>query len=414
MREQPARIADAGQNAGTITGTNMPSVRTARAQPPLTPSARFHLELKRVFTALLLAIPAGLWAQSADIAGQEKTSEGDETSQHVEESEEAFRRRMETAESHDQSAVMRPRSSGTNKVPEGIDALPADSRKHLRDELRNVIIEQGEWQPEDAGKVYPYTPSAAAEKDPQLRQQEQAAWGELVQEYHKREAAALAMGGGRGGSQESKEQRTGSSAGVSGSGRKSSDPAERSASDAVESTAASAGVSQSALEFLKQQQSGAAGGQSGAEAGGASGAIAAASSQDSPSARQSQTQAPSQPPPSTAAQAAAGKPAENERSKEPDEPEALKPPPGSLAIAELAALEEKARREAEAQAQPPAAPQVAAESADNNPQQVAAMKQQSSEQPPPLPGTIAIPELEKLQGMEEAQPLAAKEPDTEP
>jgi hypothetical protein len=42
------------------------------------------------------------------------------------------------------------------------------------------------------------------------------------------------------------------------------------------------------------------------------------------------------------------------------------------------------------------------------------MKQQSSEQPPPLPGTIAIPELEKLQGMEEAPPLAAKEPESEP
>jgi hypothetical protein len=411
MHEKPAMNANIG--------TTVPWARAASLPGPHSLSVCFQQNLRRVLATLLLAIPVGLWAQSADIAGQEKAAESDEASQHVEESEEAFRRRMETADSHDQSDVMRPRSSGTNKVPEGIDALPADSRKHLRDELRNVIIEQGEWKPEDAGKVYPYTPSAAAENDPQLRQQEQEAWGELVQEYHKREAAALAMGGGRGGSGESDEQRKDSSAGSSGAGsaRKSSDPSERSATEAAGSTAAGAGVSQSALEFLKRQQGG-TGGQPAAGASDTSGAIAAASRPQGASPGQPpgqpQDQAQSQPPQNAAAQAAADKPAENEQKKEPEEPEAPKPPPGSLAIAELAALEESARREAEAQSETSVPSQASADSADNDPQQVAAMKQQSSEQPPPLPGTIAIPELEKLQGMEEAPPLAAKEPESEP
>src|SRR5690606_20072488 len=111
------------------------------------------------------------------------------------------------------------------------------SRKHLRDELRNVIIEQGEWQPEDVNRVYPYTPSAAAQQDPELRQKEEQAWGELIAEYHKREAAALAAGGGRSSGREPGEEGTvsqiGGQQGQAGSssakGRDTSSSAERSA-----------------------------------------------------------------------------------------------------------------------------------------------------------------------------------------
>ncbi|HKX56905.1 MAG TPA: hypothetical protein VJN01_12420, partial [Xanthomonadales bacterium] len=204
--------------------------------------------LRRVLLILVMVIPVAGWGQSADIASEEKEPvASDDSSRHVEESEEAYRRRMETAESHDQADVIRPRSSGTAKAPEGIDALPADSRKHLRDELRNVIIEQGEWQPGDAGKVYPYSPSAAAEQDPELRQQEEKAWGELIAEYHKREAAALAAGGGRGNGQDPGEEdqagapgsgqqaQAGSSSG-SGSGKSASNPAGRSATEATSNT----------------------------------------------------------------------------------------------------------------------------------------------------------------------------------
>lgn len=394
----------------TATPSTNASNRCASIEP-----GRQRACLAAILCAGLLAHPAVLWAQSADIASQDRDQDRDEASQHVEESEEAFRRRMETAESHDQSDVMRPRSSGTTQVPEGIDALPADSRKHLRDELRNVIIEQGEWQPEDAGKVYPYTPSAAAEKDPELRQQEQQAWGELVQEYHKREAAALAMGGGRAGSQASDEQRNASSAGSQGNAgaRSPSNPAERSSQREAENTAAGAGVSQSALEFLKAQQGGASGGQQAAGAGDSARQVASASRQD--------TASPSQPatPPAqdSAAQSSADQPAEKERrpTDETNEPE---PPPGSLAIAELAALEKTALEKAagvETGMKPaaPAEPEPDPESGGTSQQPVTqAVLRQSSEPPhePPPPGTLPIPELEKLKGLEETPPPEVIDP----
>lgn len=377
-----------------------------KLHPATANTSRQHLLVALPMLMLILVlVPTAAWAQSADIAGagEKKTPEtSDDSSQHVEESEEAYRRRMETAESHDQGDVMRPRPTGTSKAPEGIDALPADSRKHLRDELRNVIIEQGEWQPADVNNVYPYSPSAAAEEDPQLRKQEEQAWGELIAEYHKREAAALAAGGGRvdgsepGEGQEGSGQQgqAGSSSGSAAS-RSSSSAAERAAKEAASSTAAGMGVSQSALEFLKSGQ-----------------ASTSAGKQQSPSA-EPQPQAEPQPP-DAVAQAAADKPKENkqEKSAEAEPP----PPPGSLAIAELVALEDGAKRQASAQAEnskntESAIQSESSSSPEKEEKSVPSVTLQSSGQPPPPPGAIAIPELEKLQGMDEAAPLAVKLPE---
>ncbi|HET6565918.1 MAG TPA: hypothetical protein VFG52_10935 [Xanthomonadales bacterium] len=375
--------------------------------------------MRQLLLIWIAAAPLLAWAQSADIANEDKSTEtGDDSSQHVEESEEAYRRRMETAESHDQADVIRPRSSGTTKVPEGIDALPADSRKHLRDELRNVIIEQGEWRPEDAGKVYPYVPSVAAETNPELRQQEEKAWGELVQEYHKREAAALAIGGGYRGGQEPGDGQDGGQGGGqqgqtagssgSGSGRSASSPAERAATEAASSTAAGAGVSQSALDFLKSQQ----GGQTGQQ--GSPDKVASAKPSSSPASQQPSP--PEQQPQNAVAEASANKPQESkqEKSEETEPP----PPPGSIAIAELVALEESTKQQAAEQASDSNPSEAAAETATNasdNPEEESVTSltvQQSTDQPPPPPGTIAIPELEKLKGIDEAAPLAAKTSDS--
>jgi hypothetical protein len=385
---------------------------------------RARLSLRLLLLSLMLIPPIAGWGQSADIAGEGKEPEAsDDSSQHVEESEEAYRRRMETAESHDQADVMRPRSSGTTKAPEGIDALPADSRKHLRDELRNVIIEQGEWQPADANKLYPYTPSSAAEKDPELRQQEEKAWGELIAEYHKREAAALAAGGGRNGGQDPGEDQTGTpgsgrqgqdgSSSGSGGGKSSSDPAERSATEAASGTAAGAGVSQSALDFLKNQSGGQPGGQANDQTGDPVSATSMASGRASSAPAGQQQSPPEQIPQNAVADATADKPEEADEEKS-DEAEPL-PPPGSVAIAELVALEEMAKRQAAEQDQVSEKLETAdasepSTSTKEEAETAPSVTLQSSDQPPPPPGTIAIPELEKLKGMDEAAPLATKQP----
>jgi hypothetical protein len=362
------------------------------------------------------------WQSSLVMAQSDADADGDsqETSGHVEESEEAFRRRMELEEAGDQADVIPDRTTGSVKAPEGIDALPYDSRKHLRDEMRNVIIEQGEWQPEDVNATYPYTPSAAAQGDPQLRQQEEKAWGELVQEYHKREAAALAGGGrsnGSAGQSGGEPGKPGSGATASQAGRKSAGTAEpRPEAEAASSTAAGAGVSQSALDFLRGQSSGQSSGQGSVQSSGeGSGQASEASGQPS---GQSQDMAQNDSTETTAAAASSTSSgqqaqAESEANAEPssssseektDDPEPP-PPPGSVAIAELLALENTRKNEvAEAtensgQSNPPAAPANESAAEAENPR-TTITESPEAESPPPRPGTIAIPELKRLQGVD--------------
>jgi hypothetical protein len=121
----------------------------------------------------------------------------------VDVNEENFRRSMEL---RDQSLQRSPDlttgtySRGTglqalDALPEGgtglqaLDALPEDSQKHLRGQLREVIVENGPWTPEEADTSYPYVPSEEAQKNGTLEKREQTAWGEMVAEYHEREAA---------------------------------------------------------------------------------------------------------------------------------------------------------------------------------------------------------------------------------
>lgn len=380
-----------------------------------------------------LLIPLTAWSQSADIAGKGKSDDaadtGEDSSQQVEESEEAYRRRMETDESGDQSTVILDRSTPPLKPLEGMAALPYESQKHLRDEMRDVIIEQGEWKPEDVNANYPYTPSAAAEKDPELRQKEEAAWGDLVQEYHKREAAALAGGGGRSsgsGPEQDSGQNGGGQSGSRGqsgmagsesskSGSKgSSSPGARPETDAASSTAAGAGVSQSALEFLRGQSTGqSAGTQSAGDqpAGSPSARNQASAGQVSSGATMPAEGAKKPLTEEQQVAEAARKPAEESQTSDSESAEPP-PPPGSIAIAQLEELEKGQKAESEKQpaenqqAQQASKELAAAEGTTASSSQVTSSQQQ--DQPSPPPGTIAIPELEKLQGMEEAAPLPIK------
>lgn len=114
----------------------------------------------------------------------------------VDVNEEYFRRLMELQDqnlqrSPDLTTGSYSRSTGL----QALEGLPEESQKHLREQLREVIVENGPWTPEDAGTEYPYLPSAQAGENRSLARREEAAWGEMVSEYHEREAAIHANAG---------------------------------------------------------------------------------------------------------------------------------------------------------------------------------------------------------------------------
>jgi hypothetical protein len=133
-----------------------------------------------------LALSASSWSLAQD-SGVETSGASDD----VEESDEEYRRRMELEDA-------RQRNLGYTLPPESyaaqqdkLDKLPEESRDNIRDQLVDMIVEEGEWEPGDALKDYPYEPTAAALDDQVLLEQEQAAWDEQIEKYHKREAAAF-------------------------------------------------------------------------------------------------------------------------------------------------------------------------------------------------------------------------------
>jgi hypothetical protein len=124
-------------------------------------------------------------AQEADTGTEESDS-----SRETDFNEENFRRSMELRDMDVQRSP--DLTTGSYSRATGLQALanlPESSQKHLREELREVIVENGPWTPEEAGEMYPYVPSAEAEENPGLANREEAAWGEMVADYHEREAA---------------------------------------------------------------------------------------------------------------------------------------------------------------------------------------------------------------------------------
>lgn len=215
----------------------------------------------------------------------EESEEADD-SREVDFNEENFRRSMEL---RDQQLQRSPDlTTGTysqGTVHQLLEDLPEASQKHLREQLREVIVQNGPWTPEQAGEVYPYTPSDEAMKNGSLEKREQAAWQELVGRYHEREAAnrGLSQAGQPGevsesgeAGQEGEEGQSiqGQQAGTQGSeGDATQQAAERAAARAAalaeimnSSDAAGAetvdssappttqGVSQNALQLLTERQ----------------------------------------------------------------------------------------------------------------------------------------------------------------
>ena len=245
------------------------------------------------FTVLLsilvfLYTPAGFSQQDEATATQAAETDADETAsekeaspagQEVEINEDNYRQFMELRDARQQRDMLPENSYQSQAGAQKIDKLPEESQKHLRNELREIIIQGDQWQPGDEGTEYPYVPSNAASTNPALQKQEAGAWGELVDNYHKREAeiyanasrsqaaSATAGAAGEGSAQGSGEgEGEGEGSGNTGKGGEGQQASEQNSSN-QNSTAGSyspnasndpnakstAGVSQNAMEFLKGQ-----------------------------------------------------------------------------------------------------------------------------------------------------------------
>ena len=144
--------------------------------------------MSRLLTIFLCLAGFSLLAATASYA-QDAEPEPSGGSAEVEESDEQYRRRMELEDA-------RQRNLGYTLPPESyvaqqdkLDKLPEASRDNIRDQLVDIIVENGEWEPSDALKEYPYEPTAAALGDPALLEQEQAAWDEQISTAGARQSA---------------------------------------------------------------------------------------------------------------------------------------------------------------------------------------------------------------------------------
>jgi hypothetical protein len=210
---------------------------------------------------LLAPFPASSWAQ------QPATDSSDDSSERTEESEEAYRRRMELEGARD-SGTFSNTSYGSQVEQEKIDKLPPESQQNIRDQITDIIIENDQWEPSDVLEDYPYQPTEAAMKDAALREQEEEAWAEQVDKYHEREAAAFGatrpqMPGTPGpadspGSAGTGQQQAGD---PSGDDQQDQQQAQQNTAGGYDpgrtdqqNETSTAGVSESALDFLRGRQ----------------------------------------------------------------------------------------------------------------------------------------------------------------
>jgi len=401
-----------------------------------------HLQIARLLTlTLALGVFSALLAQDSTTPAEDS----DASSQRTDESEEAYRRRMELEGARDRGTYS-DQSYASQTEQDNLDKLPEKSQKNIRDQITDVIIENDRWEPGDVLKEYPYEPTEAAMKDPELLEQEEEAWAEQVDKYHEREAAAF--GATRPPMPGTGQQQAG--AGSSGEGQQQGDSNEGSGQDGSQDAGqdgaqepnsagsyapnrddndelSTAGVSESALDFLrgKQTQGQASAGNSDvpddqAPGAGPGGNIPQGQSPElAGNGNDQQRESPGTSDGDSEQQTEAeGQPAADALEQAPD---------GSLPIEQLEQLQGVAAQSTSGQpAAPPPAPgenqpsqtadseataaqtEAAAEqqqAAQEN-QQQAQQESESAEQNTPeldlsTPGIIAIRDLEKLEGVEE-------------
>jgi len=218
-------------------------------------------------TWLALCCGPSVYAQDTEPAGDD-----DGSSEQVEQRDESYRRQMELEDARSRDRTYIDNTYSQPADLEKIDKLPEESRDNIRDQLVDVIMENGDWKPGDVLEEYPYQPTGAAEADPELMEKEQEAWDEQIEKYHQREAAAFGThrgpvpgpgnpdgpeGGEQGGEQGNGQGGQDGGEGESGESGKSSagtyQPYESSASSTGDEVS-TAGVSESALDFLRGGQ----------------------------------------------------------------------------------------------------------------------------------------------------------------
>ena len=194
-------------------------------------------------------------------------------SQEVEINEDNYRQFMELRDANRQRDIIPENVFKPGSGLQKLEKLPEESQKHLRNELREIIVQGDPWQPGDEETEYPYTPSVAASTNPALEQQEKEAWGELVDSYHQRESqiyenssGSQAARGSEQGSSDSPESGTGASgnsgqseegsqgqqAGQPGNPKQGSTEGTYSLNGSNDPNANSTtGVSQNAMEYLQ-------------------------------------------------------------------------------------------------------------------------------------------------------------------
>jgi len=232
-----------------------------------------------ISVALLLYAPLGFSQDEEAVSSTESPVEAVNTpaDQEVEINEDNYRQFMELKDERRQRNMMPETAFKPKSGVQKLDKLPEASQKHLREQLREIIVQGDPWKPGDENSEYPYTPSEAAESSQSLQKQEAEAWGELVGSYHQREAqiygnaarsqaAAAAAGGGSGeesgggdgSSGGSTEQGSeGQQAGQENNSKQNSAAGSYSPDSSSDSNEKStAGVSQNAMEFLKAQGAG--------------------------------------------------------------------------------------------------------------------------------------------------------------
>jgi hypothetical protein len=219
---------------------------------------------------LSLCFISAVPVQAQDSSPQ--AGDSDESTQRVEESEEAYRRRMELEGARDHDTFSNT-SYASQAKQQKIDKLPEESQRNIRDQITDIIIENGEWKPGDVLEEYSYEPTKAAGKNPVLLEQEEEAWAEQVEKYHEREAAAFGATRPAMPGSDTQQAGTGSSGdghqageqggGQNGSGQDGSQGGPGSAGSYQpyqspnrddDDEISTAGVSESALDFLRGKQ----------------------------------------------------------------------------------------------------------------------------------------------------------------
>lgn len=145
------------------------------------------------FVALALGLALALPATAQNV---EESDPEDDPSRETDVSEDNYRRFMELNDIRLERPAFPTPAAPTGTGIQKLDQLPEESQKHLRNQLRGIILARGAWTPEERQQGYGFVPSPAAREDAQLLRQEVEAWAELVSEYHDREAAIYAGSGG--------------------------------------------------------------------------------------------------------------------------------------------------------------------------------------------------------------------------